>query len=90
MRFHHWPALPKRVDTSISYEAGMFSRLIWTVVGAFVGAFLGAGTGIVGAFGGVPGLIVFAVIGGVIGFLATPDINRIRKRFGKTRRKDKN
>ena len=66
----------------------MFSRLIWTVVGAFVGAFLGEGTGIVGAFGGVPGLIVFAAIGGVIGFLATPDIHRIRKRFGKMRGKD--
>lgn len=66
----------------------MFSRLIWTVVGASVGAFFGAGTGIVGGFGGVPGLIVFTVIGGVIGFLATPDINRIRKRFGKMRGKD--
>jgi hypothetical protein len=73
----------------MSYEAGMFCRLTWTIIGAFIGAFLGAGTGIVGAFGGVPGLIVFAVIGGVIGFLATPDIHRIGKRFGRTRRRDK-
>jgi len=66
----------------------MFGRLTWTIIGAFIGAFLGAGTGIVGAFGGVPGLIVFAVIGGVIGFLATPDISRLGKRVRKMRGKD--
>lgn len=67
----------------------MFGRLIWTFAGAFIGGFLGAGTGIVGAFGGAPGLIVFAVIGGVIGFLATPDISRLGKRVGKLRGKGK-
>lgn len=67
----------------------MVKRLIWTFVGAVVGAFLGAGTGIVGAFGGVPGLIVFTVIGGVIGLLATPDINKIGNRFGRLRGKNR-
>jgi hypothetical protein len=63
--------------------------MILTVVGALIRAFLGAGTGIVGAFGGVSGLIVFTAIGGVIGFLATPDFSSLGKRVRKMRGKDK-
>ena len=59
----------------------MLSRLVWTFVGALMGAFFGAGTGIVGAFGGVSGLIVFTAIGGVIGFFAGPDISGFAKRI---------
>lgn len=68
----------------------MLSRLIWTFAGAVVGAFLGAGTGIVVAFGGVPGIIVFAVIGGAIGFFATHDISRLGRLIGSLHGKDKN
>jgi len=59
----------------------MVARLIWAAVGALIGAFLGAGTGIVGSFGGVSGLIVFALIGGVVGLFAAPDIQRILNTF---------
>lgn len=52
----------------------MIDRLIWTFVGALAGAFLGAGTGIVGAFGGVSGFMVFTSIGGVIGFFLLPQM----------------
>ncbi|MEE4210263.1 MAG: hypothetical protein V2I43_13480 [Parvularcula sp.] len=65
----------------------MLGRLIWTFVGALIGASLGAGTGIVGAFGGVSGLIVFTAIGGVIGFFAAPDISRFAKRIVRLFRK---
>lgn len=58
----------------------MLGRLIWTSLGALIGAYSGAGTGIVGAFGGVAGLLVFTVIGGVIGFFAASDISRFAKR----------
>ena len=67
----------------------MVGRVAWTIVGLLLGAFLGAGTGIAGAFGGVSGLTVFALIGGVIGFLASPDISRLAGRFWISRNKDK-
>ncbi len=66
----------------------MRKRLLWTFLGALIGAFLGAGTGVVGSFGGVSGLIVFAVMGGVIGFFAAPDIQRIINRIAEKRNKD--
>jgi len=66
----------------------MLKRLLLTIIGALVGAFLGAGTGIVGAFGGTPGIMLFSVIGGIIGFLGTPDILRLSERFSKKRKRD--
>jgi len=68
----------------------MVRRLVGTIVGALIGAFLGAGTGIVGAFGGISGLIVFALIGGTIGFLATPNISKLGSRVARLCRKDEN
>jgi hypothetical protein len=59
----------------------MVGRLVWTIVGALVGAFFGAGVGIAGAGVAFSGLTIFAVIGGVIGFLATPDISALARRF---------
>lgn len=65
----------------------MRNRIIGIVVGAICGAFLGAGTGVVGEFGGVSGLIVFALIGGIVGFFAVPDAVRLTARLGRLRKK---
>lgn len=65
----------------------MKKRISFTLAGAFFGAFFGAGTGIVGAFGGISGLIVFTILGGIVGFLATPDISRLASRISKNQNK---
>ena len=57
------------------------TRVILMALGIFLSAFLGAGTGIVGAFSGVPGLSIFAAIGGVIGFFTIPDMRRLLGRL---------
>jgi len=59
----------------------MKRRIIGVIVGALCGVLLGGGTGIVGAFGGLPGVYVFVILGAVIGFFATPDISRFLKHF---------
>lgn len=58
------------------------SRLVGICIGAFVGIFFGAGTGIVGAFGGVAGVTIFATLGGICGFFAVPDVVRTFERLG--------
>ncbi|MDA0924111.1 MAG: hypothetical protein O3A97_05905 [Proteobacteria bacterium] len=58
--------------------------MIWTFLGALICGYFGAGTGIVGAFGGSKGLIIFAAIGGVLGFFAAPDILWLLKRIVRT------
>lgn len=65
----------------------MRNRIIGIVVGAICGAFLGAGTGVVGAFGGASGLIVFALIGGIVGLLAVPDAVRLAAKLRHLRKK---
>lgn len=65
----------------------MRHRIIGIVVGAICGAFLGAGTGVVGAFGGVSGLNVFALIGGIVGFFGVPDAVRLTAKLGRLRKK---
>ena len=59
------------------------NRFIGIVVGAVCGAFLGVGTGVVGAFGGVSGLIVVALIGGIVGFFAVNNVVRLTEKPGR-------
>ena len=59
-------------------------RLVGIIIGALVGILLGSGTGIVGSFGGVAGVYIFAALGAVIGFFASTDIwGLFRKLFRK-------
>jgi F0F1-type ATP synthase assembly protein I len=57
-------------------QAEIYSRLIGIFFGILIGAFFGSGTGVVGSFGGEKGVIVFAVIGGIVGFFIVPDAVR--------------
>lgn len=59
------------------------SRLVGICVGAFLGIFFGSGTGIVGAFGGVAGVTIFATLGGICGFFAVPDVVRAFEGLGR-------
>jgi hypothetical protein len=56
-------------------------RLIGISLGSLLGIFLGMGTGVVGAFGGFQGVLVFGLLGAVMGFLAVPDVKRYLLRF---------
>ena len=56
-------------------------RLIGILAGALLGVIFGGGTGIVGAFGGVAGVYVFALLGSLIGFFAAPDILKVFRKF---------
>ena len=52
-------------------------RWFLTISGALIGAWLGASTGIA-AFGtAINGSVPFFFIGGIIGFLAEPDLSRL-------------
>lgn len=62
-------------------------RVVGIVFGMMIGAFLGAGTGIIGSFGGKQGLLVFAFIGGVVGFFAVPDAVRLVEKIGRLLKK---
>lgn len=56
-------------------------RIFGSLAGCLLGAFLGTGTGIVGWFGGISGVLVFTMLGGLIGFLAAPDSKRVIEFF---------
>ncbi len=62
-------------------------RRFLTISGAVIGAWFGASIGIA-AFGtAINGSVPFFFIGGIIGFLATPDLSRL---FQKTSKKKDN
>lgn len=71
----HLPGTMETLNENRTTE--MKRRIAGISIGATIGALLGAGTGIVGGFGGVSGMFVFAVIGGIIGLLAVPDARQI-------------
>jgi len=61
-------------------------RIFGSLAGCLLGAFLGSGTVIVGGFGRIFGVLVFTVLGGLIGFLAVPDSKRVIEFFQSRKR----
>lgn len=58
-------------------------RIFGLIIGALLGVLFGGGTGIVGSFGGVAGVYVFATLGAILGFFASTDVASFLSKFTK-------